>query len=414
MKNLKFSIITPTHLKNSFLDELYDSLVSQTYTDWEWIVYLNGDASKKDIPAKIRLDSRVEIFESEFQNTNVGFNKNKAFHLGKGDVLVEIDHDDMLTEDCLEELNKAYQDEEVGFVFSDSAILHMKDVFQPYNSIYGWSHKTYNWKGMELFSMDSFEPSSKSMAFIWYAPDHVRSWRKSVYVELGGHDPSYDICDDHELMIRTYLKTKMVHIPKVLYIYRITGNNTWLERNEKIQTTTMELFNKNIWDLSVREAKLRNLNVVELGGGINPKHGTDINIDLEEGNLQHDLNNGIPLADNSVGVIYASHIIEHLHDKHKIMKEIHRVLADGGWAFIEVPSTDGRGAFQDPTHVSYWNENCFWYYTRADKAAFIRNKDIRFQAFRLDTIWWDNNIAITNAWLVAKKNEERRPHLSTI
>jgi hypothetical protein len=92
------------------------------------------------------------------------------------------------------------------------------------------------------------------------------------------------------------------------------------------------------------------------------------------------------------------------------MSEIYRVLADGGWAFIEVPSTDGRGAFQDPTHVSYWNENSFWYYTRKDKARFIRNDTIRFQDFRLDTIWWDDKIAVTNAWLVAIKDNKRRPH----
>jgi len=104
---------------------------------------------------------------------------------------------------------------------------------------------------------------------------------------------------------------------------------------------------------------------------------------------------------------------EHLNDKHKIMAEIYRVLADDGWVFIQVPSTDGRGAFQDPTHVSYWNENCFWYYTRKDKAMFIRNDKIRFQEFKLDTFWWEprsDNIAITDAWLVAIKSDKRRPH----
>jgi len=414
MNNLKFSIITPTHIKNSFLDELYDSIIAQTYTNWEWVLWLNGGASTAFVSSRIKEDDRVKIFVSDDSNTSVGYNKNKAFNLGTGDVLVEIDHDDMITENCLEELNVAFQEEDIGFAFSDCAVYHTKNEFIPYGSAYGWSHKTFNWKGRELFSMDSFDPTSKSVAFIWYAPDHVRAWRKNVYKSIGGHDPAYEICDDHELMIRTYLNTKMKHIPKVLYIYRVTGENTWLERNAAIQQKTVEIFNQNAWKLAVREARLRGLHVIEIGGGINPKEGCDINIDLENGNVQSDLNEGIPLPDNSVGVINASHIIEHLHDKHKIMKEIHRVLADGGWAFIEVPSTDGRGAFQDPTHVSYWNENCFWYYTRADKAAFIRNKDIRFQAFRLDTIWWDDHIAITNAWLVAKKNDDRRPHLSSI
>ena len=97
-------------------------------------------------------------------------------------------------------------------------------------------------------------------------------------------------------------------------------------------------------------------------------------------------------------------------DPVKSMREIYRVLADGAWAFIQVPSTDGRGAWQDPTHISFWNENSFWYYTRKDKAQFIRNKDIRFQSFRLDTEWWEDKIAVTNAWLCAIKSDERRPH----
>jgi glycosyltransferase involved in cell wall biosynthesis len=413
MNNLKFSIITPTHIKNSFLDELYDSIIAQTYTNWEWVLWLNGGASTAFVSSRIKEDDRVKIFVSDDSNTSVGYNKNKAFNLGTGDVLVEIDHDDMITENCLEELNVTFQEEDIGFAFSDCAVYHTKNEFVPYGSAYGWSHKTFNWKGKELFSMDSFDPTSKSVAFIWYAPDHVRAWRKNVYKRIGGHDPAYEICDDHELMIRTYLNTKMKHIPKVLYIYRVTGENTWLERNAAIQEKTVEIFNQNAWKLAVREAELRGLGVVELGGGINPKPGC-ITLDQENADIICDLNDGIPLPDNSVGVLNASHLVEHLHDKHKIMKEIHRVLADGGWAFIEVPSTDGRGAFQDPTHVSYWNENSFWYYTREDKALFIRNKDIRFQAFRLDTIWWEDQIAVTNAWLVAKKSDTRRPHLSLI
>jgi hypothetical protein len=44
------------------------------------------------------------------------------------------------------------------------------------------------------------------------------------------------------------------------------------------------------------------------------------------------------------------------------MNEIWRILKPGGIVDISVPSTDGRGAFQDPTHVSFWNINSFMYY----------------------------------------------------
>lgn len=412
---MKFSIITPTHIKNAFLLDLYKSIKAQTYSNWEWIIFLNGEATPDKVEKEIQDDPQVKLVVSLEENKCVGYNKNKAFHLGTGDVLVEIDHDDLFTPDCLEELKKAYEaNPDAGFVYSDDAIWHMKEEPAPYSASYGWKNYKYDWNGKSLLAHHSFPASSHSVSYIWYAPDHVRSWKTSLYKEIGGHNPQLDICDDHELMIRTYLKTKMVHIPKVLYIYRITGENTWLERNQAIQQRTRELHNQYAFDLACKDAKDRGLSIVELGGGINPKAGCEINIDLDDGNLKHDLNEGIPLPDNSVGVIWASHIIEHLHDKHKIMKEMHRVLADGGWCFIEVPSTDGRGAFQDPTHVSYWNENSFWYYTKANKAAFIRNRDIRFQAFRLETGWWDDKIAVTYAWLVAIKDHKRRPHLLEI
>jgi glycosyltransferase involved in cell wall biosynthesis len=407
---VKFSIITATHLKNAFLYELYQSLTEQTYTDWEWVLWLNGGASRTLVDSAIVNDPRVKIYECNENNTCVGFNKHNAFMKGEGDILVEVDHDDLLLPNCLEELKQAFENNsDVGFVYSNDINWHMKDEFTPYNPYYGWEHETFKWREKEYYSMISFAPSSHSVAFIWYAPDHVRAWRTDLYRKIGGHDPKLDICDDHELMIRTYLATKMHHISKPLYVYRITGNNTWLERNKAIQERTVELFHKHAWDLAVKDARDRNLMVVDLGGGINPKPGCTT-LDLEGGDIICDLNEGIPLPDNSVGVLNASHLVEHLNDKHKIMSEIYRVLADGGWAFIEVPSTDGRGAFQDPTHVSYWNENSFWYYTRKDKARFIRNDTIRFQDFRLDTIWWEDKIAVTNAWLVAVKENKRRPH----
>jgi len=82
------------------LDELYDSIVNQTYPEWEWIVYLNGSIEKENLSQKIRNDSRVVIHkEPEASGDVIGKIKNEAFSLGTGDILVEMDHDDMLRED---------------------------------------------------------------------------------------------------------------------------------------------------------------------------------------------------------------------------------------------------------------------------------------------------------------------------
>lgn len=409
-----FSLITPTH-SLKYITELYETLAEQSYKNWEWVLYVNGNANNEIIPEQIRNDDRVRIYNDITGNTNVGYLKKKAFLLGKGEVLIEMDHDDMLTDNCLKRLFEVFtENPDVGFVYSDNAKLHMQNKFIPYNPYYGWTHSTMKFKGRELTTMHSFAPDAASMAFIWYMPDHVRAWRKNVYLEVGGHDDSLAVLDDQDLIVRTYLHTKFYHIKEPLYIYRITGDNTWIERNKDIQTGTVTMYHKYAQQLAFRDCQLNNTLAVDMGGGINGLPGY-LTIDQKGADINCDLNNGIPIADNSVGLLHASHTLEHLRDPLKSMREIHRVLCDGGWAFIDVPSTDGRGAWMDPTHISYWNENSFWYYTRKESANFIRNSDIRFQEFRLETLfpndWYrQGNIPVSRAWLRAIKSDKRRPH----
>lgn len=417
----KFSIITPEHSEENipFLVELYESILSQTYSNWEWVILLNGNIKPSAIPTKILEDTRVVISEDRTGNPNLGYIKNKAFAAATGDILVEVDHDDLLVDTCLEKLNIKFQNPAVGFVYSDAAILDTQNKFIPHNPDYGWTHRTVKWQDKELVAMNSFTPSSQSFSFIWFAPDHVRAWRSSVYHSVGGYNPELWVCEDHELMIKTYLVTTVEFIPEVLYVYRITGKNTSINsRNAEIQVKTVELFNQYAIKLAERDCYLKNLLKIDLGGGINPVPGY-ISIDAENANIIHDLNKGIPLPDNSVGLLNASHIIEHLNDPVFTMSEIHRVLAHGGWAFIEVPSTDGRGAFQDPTHKTFWNQNSFLYYTDAYLAKFIRNKTIRFQSYRCETYFpndWLKNlgVSVVSAWLVAVKDGPRLPNLLKI
>lgn len=89
-----------------------------------------------------------------------------------------------------------------------------------------------------------------------------------------------------------------------------------------------------------------------------------VNVDIvaREGVTVADLRRRWPWADSSVDLIVASHVIEHLPDKIHTMNEAWRVLRAGGLLHVVVPTTDGPGAFQDPTHVSFWNYRSFLYY----------------------------------------------------
>jgi glycosyltransferase involved in cell wall biosynthesis len=89
-----------------------------------------------------------------------------------------------------------------------------------------------------------------------------------------------------------------------------------------------------------------------------------VNVDLVEapGVTVADLSRPWPWPDSSVEHVRAWDVIEHLPDKIRTMNELWRVLAPGATAEIAVPTTDGPGAFQDPTHVSFWNRRSFLYY----------------------------------------------------
>ena len=60
---------------------------------------------------------------------------------------------------------------------------------------------------------------------------------------------------------------------------------------------------------------------------------------------------------------------QQLIDPVHVMNEAYRVLAPGGFFLIRVPSTDGRGAFQNPLNITFWNEHSFWYYARSRDAV---------------------------------------------
>jgi hypothetical protein len=92
------------------------------------------------------------------------------------------------------------------------------------------------------------------------------------------------------------------------------------------------------------------------------------------------------------------------------MLEASRSLAPLGWFLTQTPSTDGRGAFQDPTHVSFWNKNSFWYYTSEIHAKYIGLPAL-FHASRIKDYYpsqycVENKILYTKADLIKLPNKE--------
>lgn len=79
-----------------------------------------------------------------------------------------------------------------------------------------------------------------------------------------------------------------------------------------------------------------------------------------------DLERPWPFSDSGVSEVRAWDVFEHMPDKIHSMNESWRILEMGGLLDLCVPTTDGRGAFQDPTHRSFWTPNDLFYYQRGN------------------------------------------------
>jgi len=102
---------------------------------------------------------------------------------------------------------------------------------------------------------------------------------------------------------------------------------------------------------------------LNLGCGLN-KHSEFINIDYSKSanpDLILDLEKEkFPYEENSVSLIHASHILEHIENIIPLINECYRVLMPKAKMIIEVPQGDGTWA--DPTHKRAFSKLSFRYY----------------------------------------------------
>jgi O-antigen biosynthesis protein len=375
------SVFTPTH-DPKYIGEALVSLRDQTYTDWEWIILCNNGAKVEMEP----LDPRIKISYDDTGNQRIGYLKHQACRRCKGDILLELDHDDMLYPTALEEVAAAFEDPTIDFVYSNT-VNHDVVANQPitWSGRFGWrSRPTAFREWTNCLESISAEPDPQSISRVWFAPNHLRAWRADTYWKLGGHDPTLPIVDDHDLMMRTWLGGKMKHIDKPLYFYRVHGQNTWLRNTDSITETMWKCHDKYIGPMATKWAKDKGLRAVDICSGKGgPPPGFE-GFDLNWGPNHADLDGPWPIEDDSVGVLRSQDAIEHLRDPIHTMNEAWRVLAHGGFFFIAVPSTRGEGAWCDPTHRSFWNKRSFDYYTSPKMRGFIEPMaHCKFQAIKV-------------------------------
>lgn len=214
-------------------------------------------------------------------------------------------------------------------------------------------------------------------------------------------------------MIRLYRHGEFHHLAECLYLQRVHSANTQVrpKTNAFIQAQTVAYYQESVDALASAWAGRNGLAEVTLRvAGVLQPDRDPVGKVVE---LDPDRRLGLPFADGEVGAIHAVEVLQHVADRAAFFNECYRVLTHGGLLLTETPSTDGRGAFQDPSHRSWWNENSFWYLTQAALRPAIADLCARFQVSHLRTWFptpWHEQIHIpyVQANLLAVKEGARQ------
>jgi O-antigen biosynthesis protein len=365
------------------MDDAYNALAAQSFNDWEWIVLLNGKATNWKLPAP---DPRVKIHRAPPRMRGVGALKRAACELATGEILVELDHDDLLSRGCLAQMSDAFKDPEVVLAYSDWAQINEDgtanhDRFDLSN---GWVYSAGTFEGQTFDRCHAMVASPHNVGYIWYAPNHVRAFRRSAYDQVGGYDAELAYLDDQDLMCRLYLVGEFAKVERCLYFQRVHSRMTQLnaKTNAAIQEETVVNYRKHIEPMTLAWAKRRGLRCLRLRTA--RWIGDEPDDDFEDVTIDpNDVK--IPAADDSVALIRCYDVLNRLPEPTELCNEAYRVLVHAGLILTQTPSTDGRGAFQDPSAIAYYNENSFMYLTQAALRDVLPDLTARFQVSHLRT-----------------------------
>jgi glycosyltransferase involved in cell wall biosynthesis len=250
----KISVFTPVY--NTGRDKLlrtYRSLLQQSYKDWEWVIAddHSADAGTQEALREIARDYRVSMHNLDKPSGNIGKLKGHLCAVASGDILFELDHDDVLTPDALAWVAEAFwRHPECGLAYTNwseryegSTLCHHYGDQYAYG--YGKAHwetharryETFAAENAEYLVQDALHINAKTIRHIVGVPNHVRAWTRKAYVDAGGYS-SLHVADDYELMVRMFLTTRFVHIPRLCYIQFYNTDsigNTQKVRNKEIQ-----------------------------------------------------------------------------------------------------------------------------------------------------------------------------------
>lgn len=207
----KLSVVVPAYkTPERFLSAMFDSLLAQTYVNWEVCVAdgsPKGEGVERVLKRYALKDERIR-YVILGENLGIAGNTNAAMEMVSGDFIVLADHDDTLAPDAFFECVKAINiDPEIDVVYTDEDKLDIDggELFEPH------------------FKPDFNPELLTSVNYIC----HLFVVSRELSSIVGGFQEAFDGAQDYDFILRCTEKARRIyHVPKALYHWRCHQDST--------------------------------------------------------------------------------------------------------------------------------------------------------------------------------------------
>lgn len=223
-RDVKISVLVPLYnTPINFLREMIDSVVEQTYPNWELCLADGSDKKHKKVEKCCKKyaarDSRI-VYKKLEKNLGISENTNACIDMSSGDYIALFDHDDILHSAAFYNVMEAICDKGADYIYTDEATFESPNI-----------HKISTIHYKPDFAIDNLRANNYIC--------HLSVFSREVLEKAGKFRKSYDGSQDHDIILRlTSNAGCVVHIPKVLYFWRSHPNSVAMDINSKTYAIT--------------------------------------------------------------------------------------------------------------------------------------------------------------------------------
>jgi glycosyltransferase involved in cell wall biosynthesis len=211
------TVLTPSfNTDPRYIRELYQTLVNQSYSNWEWVVVDDGSSRTASIAilrGMARRDPRVRFFASPV-NLGISGASNVGLAAAQGTHVALVDHDDLVSRHAFYAVYEAWkQNPDTHLFYTDECKLQSDGRLS------------------EMWPKPDWSPAylENTMCI-----GHLSIYELSFIRKLGGFRSEYDGTQDYDLALRAALtRPNVVHLPVFAYLWRVIEGSAALDLSEK-------------------------------------------------------------------------------------------------------------------------------------------------------------------------------------